>query len=36
VVFAALIGALFLREPFTARRSAATLIVLAGLVALRI
>lgn len=36
VVFAALLGALFLREPFTARRFAATLIVLAGLVALRI
>jgi drug/metabolite transporter (DMT)-like permease len=35
VVFAAVIGALFLREPFTARRMAATLIVLAGLVALR-
>jgi drug/metabolite transporter (DMT)-like permease len=35
VVFAAVLGALFLREPFTARRVAATLIVLAGLVALR-
>jgi drug/metabolite transporter (DMT)-like permease len=35
VVFAAALGALFLREPFTARRVAATLAVLAGLVALR-
>ena len=36
VVFAAALGALFLREPFTARRAAATLVVLAGLVALRL
>ena len=36
VVFAAGLGAMFLREPFTARRVGATLIVLAGLVALRI
>jgi drug/metabolite transporter (DMT)-like permease len=36
VVFAAALGALFLREPFTARRVAATLVVLAGLVALRL
>ena len=35
VVFAAAIGAAFLGEPFTARRVAATLAVLAGLVALR-
>ena len=36
VVFAAALGALFLKEPFTARRAGATLVVLAGLVALRI
>jgi len=36
VVFAAALGALFLGEPFTARRLTATLIVLAGLVALRL
>ncbi|MDH5579927.1 MAG: DMT family transporter, partial [Betaproteobacteria bacterium] len=36
VVFAAALGALFLKEPFTARRVGATLVVLAGLVALRI
>jgi drug/metabolite transporter (DMT)-like permease len=36
VVFAAALGAMFLREPFTARRIGATLVVLAGLVALRI
>jgi drug/metabolite transporter (DMT)-like permease len=36
VVFAAALGALFLREPFTARRVAATLVVLAGLAALRV
>jgi drug/metabolite transporter (DMT)-like permease len=36
VVFAAVLGAIFLREPFSARRVAATLAVLAGLVALRI
>jgi len=36
VVFAAALGALFLREPFTARRLTATLVVLAGLVALRL
>ena len=35
VVFAAVLGALLLREPFTKRRVIATLIVLAGLVALR-
>lgn len=35
VVFAAALGALFLREPFTARRVGATLVVLAGLMALR-
>ncbi|MGH7337313.1 MAG: EamA family transporter, partial [Myxococcota bacterium] len=35
VVFAAALGALFLKEPFTARRAGATLVVLAGLVALR-
>lgn len=36
VVFAAALGALFLKETFTARRVGATLVVLAGLVALRI
>jgi drug/metabolite transporter (DMT)-like permease len=36
VVFAAVLGALFLKEPFTARRVGATLVVLAGLVALRV
>jgi drug/metabolite transporter (DMT)-like permease len=36
VVFAAALGALFLKEPFTARRVGATLVVLAGLVALRL
>lgn len=36
VVFAAGLGALFLKEPFTARRVGATLVVLAGLVALRV
>jgi drug/metabolite transporter (DMT)-like permease len=36
VVFAAVIGALFLKEPFTSRRIAATLTVLAGLIALRL
>lgn len=36
VVFAAALGALFLKEPFTARRVGATLVVLAGLVALRV
>jgi len=36
VVFAAVLGALFLKEPFTPRRGAATLAVLAGLVVLRI
>jgi len=36
VAFAALIGALFLKEPFTPRRVVATLAVLAGLVALRV
>jgi multidrug transporter EmrE-like cation transporter len=36
VVFAAAIGALFLKEPFTPRRVAATAAVLAGLVALRL
>jgi drug/metabolite transporter (DMT)-like permease len=36
VVFAAALGALFLKEPFTARRAGATLVVLAGLVALRL
>ena len=35
VVFAALIGAAFLKEPFTLRRAGATLAVLAGLIALR-
>jgi drug/metabolite transporter (DMT)-like permease len=35
VVFAAALGALFLNEPFTARRVGATLVVLAGLVVLR-
>ncbi len=36
VVFAAALGALFLKEPFTARCVGATLVVLAGLVALRL
>jgi drug/metabolite transporter (DMT)-like permease len=36
VVFAAVLGALFLKEPFTMRRVGATLVVLAGLVALRV
>jgi len=36
VVFAATLGAIFLREPFTTRRIAATLIVLVGLLALRL
>lgn len=36
VVFAALLGALFLKEPFTPRRVAATLAVVAGLIALRV
>jgi drug/metabolite transporter (DMT)-like permease len=36
VVFAAALGALFLKEPFTARRAAATLGVLAGLATLRL
>jgi len=36
VVFAAVLGALFLREPLTGRRLTATLVVLAGLVALRL
>jgi drug/metabolite transporter (DMT)-like permease len=36
VVFAAVIGALFLKEPFTARRVGATLAVLVGLIALRV
>jgi drug/metabolite transporter (DMT)-like permease len=36
VVFAAALGALFLKEPFTARRVGASLVVLAGLVALRV
>ena len=36
VVFAAVLGALFLKEPFTPRRVAATLAVLTGLVALRL
>ena len=36
VVFAAVLGALFLKERFTPRRGAATLAVLAGLAALRI
>ena len=36
VVFAAALGALFLGEPFTARRAGATLVVLAGLAALRL
>lgn len=36
VVFAAVLGALFLREPFTPRRVAATLGVLAGLVLLKL
>jgi drug/metabolite transporter (DMT)-like permease len=36
VVFAAALGALFLGEPFTARRLASTLIVLTGLLALRL
>ncbi len=36
VVFAAALGALFLKEPFTPRRVGATLVVLAGLVALRL
>ena len=36
VVFAAVLGALFLKESFTPRRVAATLAVLAGLVALRV
>jgi len=36
VVFAAALGALFLKEPFTARRAGATLVVLAGLVTLRV
>jgi drug/metabolite transporter (DMT)-like permease len=35
VVFAAVLGAVFLKEPFTARRAGATLAVLAGLMALR-
>jgi drug/metabolite transporter (DMT)-like permease len=36
VVFAAALGALFLGERFTARRAVATLVVLAGLMALRL
>jgi drug/metabolite transporter (DMT)-like permease len=36
VVFVAALGALFLREPFTARRAGATLAVLSGLAALRL
>jgi drug/metabolite transporter (DMT)-like permease len=36
VVFAAVLGALFLKEPFTARRAGATLAVLGGLIALRV
>jgi drug/metabolite transporter (DMT)-like permease len=36
VIFAALIGALFLREKFSRRRLAATGAVLCGLVALRL
>jgi drug/metabolite transporter (DMT)-like permease len=36
VVFAAVLGAAFLKEPFTPRRVGATLAVLAGLVALRL
>jgi drug/metabolite transporter (DMT)-like permease len=36
VVFAAVLGALFLKEPFTPRRIGATLTVLAGLIALRL
>jgi drug/metabolite transporter (DMT)-like permease len=36
VVFAAVLGALFLKERFTSRRIAATLTVLAGLIALRL
>jgi drug/metabolite transporter (DMT)-like permease len=36
VVFAAVLGALFLREPFTPRRIAATLGVVAGLVLLKL
>jgi drug/metabolite transporter (DMT)-like permease len=36
VVFAAGLGALFLKERFTPRRIAATLTVLAGLAALRL
>jgi drug/metabolite transporter (DMT)-like permease len=36
VVFAAVLGALFLKEPFTPRRVAGTLAVLAGLIALRL
>jgi drug/metabolite transporter (DMT)-like permease len=36
VVFAALLGALLLKEPFTPRRVVATLAVVAGLVALRV
>lgn len=36
VVFAVTLGAIFLREPFTTRRIAATLIVLVGLLALRL
>jgi len=35
VVFAAALGAMFLGEPFSARRAVATLVVLAGLVTLR-
>jgi drug/metabolite transporter (DMT)-like permease len=36
VVFAAVLGALFLKERFTARRVAATVAVLAGLMTLRL
>ena len=36
VVFAAVLSAVFLRERFSARRLGATLVVLAGLVALRV
>ncbi|WP_048440422.1 EamA family transporter [Caenimonas sp. SL110] len=36
VLFAALLGAWFLKEPFTARRATATAIIVAGVMALRI
>jgi uncharacterized membrane protein len=36
VVFAAVLGAVFLKERFTARRASATAAVLAGLIVLRL